>query len=430
MGPHREREVDGGFTRAERDTPVIVRACAGGAVAAPGASSMEGVVLAGVHAWGECVLESVTCRPLFPVAGAPLISHTLAWLRDGGITRASVCANSDTGALRRCLGSGDRLSLNIHYYEDKMPRGPAGCARDAVVDSAADIFIVVEGTVVPNLDLADLASAHRASGAVLTVVVAEGDGERPTVRPDRFEPIGVYVFSRAVLAHVPANGYQDIKESLIPRLYAQGQRVGTYVAGRGGSPRVTNAASYMGVSKWMVERLVASGSVPDGYVRLNDALVHESARLHAQARFVGPVLIGPHCRIDEGAMIIGPTCVGSHVQIGARSVVSRSVLWDNCQVGAEAVLDHCILTDSATADGQVVYRETICMARPARLGWLDRLGTLLRKDRGAKRGITYVPSLGPAAVTARPLPALTAARSDARRTDSAQRAIGARTPDR
>lgn len=402
---HREREVDGGQKRADGETS-RPRHEGSSCVVGPGPrAGVEGVVLAGVHAWGECVLESVTCRPLFPVAGWPLISHTLAWLRDGGISRASVCANSDTSALRRSLGDGDPLKLNLHYYEDKMPRGPAGCARDAVINSTADTFVVVEGTVVPSLDMADLIASHRASGAVLTVVVSNGENDR---KPnDGLEPIGVYVFSRSVLAHIPPTGYQDIKESLIPRLHAQGQSVGTYVVGHGASPRVTNAASYLAVSKWAVERLTAGERIPEGYVRLNQALVHESARLDGQTRFIGPVLVGPRCRIEEGAMMIGPTCLGADCHVAAHAVVSRSILWDKCEVGEGAVLDHCILTNGAVVPAQTTVRETVCLARPRQRTWRTWLRSLLGRKHGPRRSVQYVSPAGPRippAVKARPRP--------------------------
>lgn len=392
---------------------------------------MEGIVLAGVHAWGECVLESMLCRPLFPVAGFPLVSHTLNWLREGGIGKVSVCANSDTAALRRCLGSGEQMKLNLHYYEDKLPRGPAGCTRDAAVDSTDDTFVVVEGTVLPQVNLAELVAAHRGSGAVLTVVVNRDGGRRNCeALLDRMEPAGIYVFSAAAVAEVSATGYQDIKESLIPRLYAAGLRVSTYAAAAEASQRVTNAASYLAVSQWAVERMSADQTAPPGYVRLGDALVHESARLHATARFVGPVLLGPRSRIEEDAMVIGPTSIGADCLVGSQAVISRSILWSSCQIGAGAVLDHCILTDAAVVERERVMRETVCLARPPRWTWADRVRRLLRR-RTVPPTVAYVPAAYPT------LPSVSKAkspsiiiRSDHRRAGAPPAASIAREGDR
>lgn len=341
---------------------------------------VEGVVLAGVHAWGESVLESVLCRPLFPVANVPLVGHTLSWLSEGGIKKVKVCANSDTAALRRCRAGGESLDLQLDYYEDKMPRGPAGCTRDAVIGSGTDTFVVVEGTVLPQMSLAKLLAAHRGAGAEMTIVVADGDPARRgcEAQVERLEPAGIYVFSAAALSHVPATGYQDIKETLIPLLYSKNLRLCTFAVGGGEAPRVSSAASYMAISKWAVERLCAGESPPQGYVKSDGALIHESALLHGNVRFIGPVLIGPQCRIEQDAMLIGPMSAGTGCVIGRQSIVSRSVLWSGCKVGAGAVLDHCILTDAAMIREETVMRETVCLARAPRWSWADWIGRLWR----------------------------------------------------
>ena len=85
------------------------------------------------------------------------------------------------------------------------------------------------------------------------------------------EPIGVYVFSPDVLSSIPARSYQDIKESLIPRLRARGERVMMHVVADGVSPRVADAQSYQRVNMWVVERILAGGDPPHGYVRVGDA---------------------------------------------------------------------------------------------------------------------------------------------------------------
>jgi len=360
------------------------------------AAGVEGIVLAGVHAWGDCPLERELCRPLFPVAGYPVIGHALHWLADAGIQKAKVCANSDTAAIRGWLGGGDAVGLALKYVEDRMPRGPAGCARDAATESVAELFVIVEGTVLPQLDMDRLLAAHRGSGAALTVAaVVEGDAPRRggETRPERLEPAGVYVVSRAALEHVPATGYQDIKESLIPRLHAAGQLVMTYIVGASATPRVADAVSYLAVSKWAVERLVAEEPAPAGYVRLGEALIHESARLHARARFIGPVLIGPHCRIEEDAMVVGPATVGEGCVIGRQAVVCRCVLWTGCQVREGAVLDHCILSDGAAVEPNQTLRESVCVAEQPRRGWRERISSLLGR-RQARALPSHTPRAG------------------------------------
>jgi len=336
-------------------------------------TSVQGVVLAGVHAWGNCFLEYAMPRPLVPMVDRPLIAHPLSWLREGGITSASICANSETAYLRRHLGNGHRWGISLDYYEDVMPRGPAGCTRDAVIQNGCTTFVVVEATTVPQILLTDLLEAHRSSGAALTIVVTGAD--TGSSHPDgMLEPTGIYVFSQSALEHVPTTGYQDIKEALIPRLHAKGLRVMTYAVNANVAPRITGAASYLAVSKWIVERAAGEKACPQGYVRCGEARLHESARVHASVRWVGPVLIEPGCVIEADALIVGPTTVGQGCMIGERAVVSRSALWLDCHVAEEAIVDHCVLTSHSRIKAQQRLSHMVCLPRHNhRRSWLSRL---------------------------------------------------------
>ena len=69
--------------------------------------------------------------------------------------------------------------------------------------------VVVLGTAVPVAAASELIEAHRAAGAALTVVVgADATG--------RLCPSGIYVFDRRAFDFIPEEGFQDIKERLIP----------------------------------------------------------------------------------------------------------------------------------------------------------------------------------------------------------------------
>ena len=331
---------------------------------------VHGVLLAGVHAWGESILERVVCRPLVPIAGRPLIAHTLDWLRRGGVQSASICANSDTVHLRHQLHDGRRHGIAIDYYEDVMPRGPAGCARDVAAEAGSELYLVVEGTILPRVDLPDLLNRHAATGAVLTIVVTEVGPEHGP----RYEPAGIYVFSRSALVGVPPNGYQDIKERLVPALHEQGARVETYVVGLDAVASVSGIGSYLAVTARALGRLLQDSALYDEYLPRGEARVHPRARLHPTARLVGPVLVEKHCLISAGALIVGPVTLGQGSVISARAVVSRSVLWSQCTVGRDSVLDHCVLADGASVEAGATCRHQVLVGpQHAPLAPVERL---------------------------------------------------------
>jgi mannose-1-phosphate guanylyltransferase / phosphomannomutase len=296
---------------------------------------ISAVVLAGTHHWSGSTFESLSPRPLVPVALAPLISYSLRWLQRGGVRFATICANGTTRLIDNAIGNGDDLEMKLSYYEDGTPRGAAGCVRDAGLLAGSETLVVTDGTAIPTVDLVELVTSHRDSGAGVTVVVHR-DGS-PSARPT---PAGVYVFDRRVLEHVPETGFQDIKENLIPRLHRGGERVVAYET-LAFCPHVFNAQTYLEVNQWVLERL--SGEAEGA----GAPLVHPSATVEPGARLVGPVQLGAGARVLAGATIVGPTSIGEESTVGRDAVVARSVLWSRCTIGEASVVHGCVVGNDA-----------------------------------------------------------------------------------
>lgn len=306
---------------------------------------MYAVLLAGSFDWGECPLTLASPRGLVPIANRPLIAYVLMALKEAGVTEVSICANGHTAMLRRTLGN-QAMGLRLNYFQDTMPRGPAGCARDAAALMGANEFIVIEGALLPHIDIREMVTAHRESGAALTVGVDRSvppsqwnEGSSPRI-------LGVYVFSASVLPFVPRKGYQCIKEQLIPKLHAAGQPVKACCLG-GAAPRVSGPESYLRVNSWALQRIAAGQLAAPGYDRYDDIMIHPKASVAPTVRMAGPVIIGPGTVIHDGAVIVGPTSIGAGCEIGPRAVVCSSAIWDDVTIGADSHVDESILATGA-----------------------------------------------------------------------------------
>jgi mannose-1-phosphate guanylyltransferase len=341
--------------------------------------SVHGIVVAGAYPAARSTLDALSPRPLLPVAHQPLITFALRFMRDGGIQTATVCTNSAARAVRTRLDS-PPAGLRLDYLEDWNPRGAAGCVRDAGVRTSARTFVAADGTAVPVAAASELIEAHRAAGAALTVVVgADATG--------RLCPSGIYVFDRRAFDFIPEEGFQDIKERLIPKLYKSGEHVATHVTRRL-APRVVNVDTYLALDQWAVERASEARLVGDDYKLRGEALVHESARVDASARLLGPMLLGPGVEVGAGATLVGPTSIGKGTRIGRGAVVSRSVLWSGCEIGDQALVDRCMLADRAQVAARRPLFATVrgderqAAGRRARLGLAEPLVGVLRPSPG------------------------------------------------
>jgi NDP-sugar pyrophosphorylase family protein len=335
------------------------------------ASTVVGVVLAGTHHWNDSLFERLALRPLLPIANRPLTGHVLDWLATAGIGKVSLCINSGAEAVRDGLAQ-DNDALEVSFHEDPQPRGPAGCLRDAVLCSRAETFVVVDGSAIPTIDLALLLRSHRQSGAGLTIVAHR--------RSERFaQPNGVYVFERSTMEHVPARGFFDIKENLVPALHRAGVAVATFEA-QGASPRVLDADTFLAVNQWMVQQVVHRGELA-GYQRYGQGLVSDSAHIAADAQIIGPVLVGTDVHIRSGAVVIGPTVLGAGTVVGPNAVVSRAVTWTGARIGARAAVDRSIIAERAIVENRAQIVSTLHVARatesngliPTPFRWLRHL---------------------------------------------------------
>jgi NDP-sugar pyrophosphorylase family protein len=319
-----------------------------------------GVILCGTHVGDHDPLGALCPRALLPVANAPLIAHTLAWLRDAGIKTAVICANHHTAQVRQYLGDGATHNVELFYYQDCTPRGPAGCGRDAADITLAENYVIVEGSVIPGVDLAALLDAHERMDAAATVVVhPEPRDHAATGVPA--SPGGIFVFARTALNQVPATGYEDLKEMLIPALCRAGRRVAPYPAPEA-LLQVVDLGSYVAAQGRILQAPRDEEWLSKGYRRRGSAYVHRAASVADSARLLGQIMVGPRTRVEAEAVLIGPAIIGGACTIGTRAVVGRSVVWDGGCVGRQARVDQCLVARNALIEAHGARYGCICLA--------------------------------------------------------------------
>lgn len=301
------------------------------------------IILGGGQSWDDSGLAAVRALPLMPVVHVPLIGHTIRWLADAGVTDVTICTHQSWRVTPEMLPADLRNRVNLTHYVDASPRGTAGCLRDAVEQFGGDRLIVCDGTILPEQDLPRIIEHHVDEAAALTVVVAEDSRSDPLVAA-RSRPLGIYVVDRDAVERIPARGYQDLKEMLIPRLYAEGLQTTTWTTSRA-ALRLHDVNSYLVMSASAITKLCRQDEAPAGYSKRNQSLIHETARVAADAALIGPVVIGPNCTVEKNVTIIGPTILGASCRIAATAVICASVLWDRCRAEQRSVIDHAVVID-------------------------------------------------------------------------------------
>jgi NDP-mannose synthase len=203
---------------------------------------MRAVILAGGKGRRLLPYTAVFPKPLVPVGDRPILAIVIEQLRRAGFTRVTLAVGHLAGLIQAYFGDGSRFGIRIDYSIESTPMGTAGPL--SLLDDLEDDFLVMNGDLLTDLDIAAFVAAHRSAGAIGTIAVyrkvvtltlgvlsldAESHVidyvEKPSI--DYMVSTGIYCFKRAVLEHLVAGVPCDLPD-LIRRLIARRQRIHGY----------------------------------------------------------------------------------------------------------------------------------------------------------------------------------------------------------
>jgi mannose-1-phosphate guanylyltransferase len=273
-------------------------------------------------------LSAVRAKAALPVAGMPLVSRILRWLRDAGASRVVLNLHHRADTITRIVGDGSTSGLEARYSWETEILGSAGGPARAVPLLASDRFLIVNGDTLAEVDLRALAAQHVDTNAMVTMAVVDADprynaivanqagivtgfskrepgtppnpapgtaGTRGT--PGTFHFIGIQAVNASVFAGVDPNVKSETVHGIYPRL----------ISGRSGSIRLFPTT----------KEFFDIGS-PRDYLR--------TALTFAERE---------HRRPDRGRDSV----------VAADARVTDTVLWDRVSIGAGAHLSRCVVAD-------------------------------------------------------------------------------------
>ncbi|MEW5724190.1 MAG: sugar phosphate nucleotidyltransferase [Thermodesulfobacteriota bacterium] len=293
-------------------------------------------------------LSLVRPKPLFPVLGRPLISHTLENLGRAGVGEVVVNAHHLAGRLVDYL-TGAHHGPVIEILREDPILGTGGGIRNATPFLGAAPFFVVNGDIFTDLDLTAAAAEHFENGPLATlalhdhprfnqVAVDEAGyiaGFRGRLRPGadprsmRYMAFtGVHVVSPELIGSIP-EGPGDIIP-VYQALIEAGARVRAFFVEGAGWWEAGTFESYLNLHAGLLSR-----------------------------REEGPVYMSEWAELGDGSRINGFAALGEGVVVEPGAVVEDSVLWPGARVAAGVKIKGCVLADGATARKDAVGRPLV-----------------------------------------------------------------------
>jgi len=113
---------------------------------------------------------TVLPKPLMPLGDAPVLEYLLRKLHGHGVRRVCLAVNHLRHLIQAFFGDGRSLGLEIVYAVEDTPLGTCGPVAQ-VLDRMSDRFLLLNGDLVTDLDMADLLAQHERTDAAATVAV-------------------------------------------------------------------------------------------------------------------------------------------------------------------------------------------------------------------------------------------------------------------
>src|SRR5581483_6671202 len=266
------------------------------------------------------------------------------------------------GSIASFFGEGSRWGVHIDYVTQRDALGSAGSVRWAA-QLLKETVLVLPADIVLDLDVETALSAHRASGAPITLILAPPVGghlARPISVGDDgvisvlgnnssteqvFEFVGAFLCESEIVATIPARVAQDTYEQWLPALQELGIKVSSYVASGYWNPldsmqRYNEAQRVFLYSAYRPEAIEQQADLA-GLPRVR----YPSIEGH---QIAPGIWIGPNHMIHPSARLAPPLCIGEGSSIGHEVELGPEVI-----LGPGVVVD-----DGATVRSSTIFRKT------------------------------------------------------------------------
>jgi mannose-1-phosphate guanylyltransferase len=327
---------------------------------------VRAVVLVGGEGTRLRPLTRTTPKQLLPVAGVPMLERLLAWLAGSGVDEVVLSLGYRPDAFSRAYPAGHWEGVRLSYAVEPEPLDTAGAVRFAAEHAGLDErFLVLNGDVLTDLDLAALVDFHarRQAAATITLtpvddpsrfgVVPTDDRGRvldfiekppPGQAPTNYVNAGTYVLEPEVLEQIPVGRRVSIEREVFPGLADDGRLYG-----------------------WASDAYWLDMGTPEAYLRAQDDLLRgvrsgppapgaaiagegwwamgdpEVARRSVAGGVMGPgTLVGEGVRVGPGARVIGSS-LGTDASVAGDAHVEGSVVMAGAVVGAGATVERSIV---------------------------------------------------------------------------------------
>lgn len=325
---------------------------------------MKALILAGGYATRLRPLSYALPKLLFPIVGTPILERTITHLSEFDVQEVILAVNYMADELRRHFGVQFR-GVTIKYSLDPEPLGTGGPIAHARKHlEQEDVFLVMNGDIVADIDLRSMRKKHMRGDSVATIALYEVRDpsrfgvvrfdrderirdfvEKPRAgrAPSRFVNAGVYLMKPDIFGYIPEGRKVIIEKEVFPNL-ARERRLQGFKHG----------GYWFDIGDLSDYRL-ANWALLESFSRSKPKIA-DTAKVEKSARVVPPAFVGHGVEVNGGAQIGPHAIVGDHSVILSGAKLRSCILFDHVKVGERSKIEGSIVGGSSMLGSEVVAR--------------------------------------------------------------------------
>jgi NDP-sugar pyrophosphorylase family protein len=280
-------------------------------------------------------------KPAIPFLGKPLVGYVAEYVSKFGFKDIVVNLHHQPDSVISALGDGSRFGVHIEYTrEEPKILGTAGALDNARQFLEDDTFLIINGKIITDIDIAAALETHRSADALATMILKPnvkrerftvvevsdgfvtgfGDYAQPLteaeIRDAEHEPAsplmftGIHILEPKVFDYIPRGVYSDIVPIFYSPALEKGEKIAAHVTSNEWY-ELSTIPRYLDISLTMMNganfyfgnrcKIEPSSNIRDS-VLWDDVIVGEDTSLYRTIIADG-VTIGPGEHFENAAIV-------------------------------------------------------------------------------------------------------------------------------
>lgn len=358
---------------------------------------MKAVILAAGEGNRLKPITSSRPKPMVPLAGKPLLEHTISSIKNAGITDILLIVGYKKELIQQYFGNGDQFGVHIAYTVQEKYLGTAhatGYAEDFV---GKDSFLLLYGDILVDRnvfkDAVDKFDREKPQGLISLIEVDnpqdygiislddQGYVQKITEKPapelklGNLANAGVYIFDPMIFQAIESTklskrGEYEFTDSMDILIKQLGGKIIGHV---------------------LKEEFWSDIGLPWQFLEANAYLLdniepQHLGKIEKNVIIEGNVYIGENTVIKAGTYLQGPCYIGNNNLIGPNAFIRPyTFIYNDCHVGMSEIKNSIVLSDTAVPHFNYVGDSIIC--ENVNLGAGTKVANLRFDDQSVKVSI-------------------------------------------